>query len=114
MLDIEVELVRYLSGNLDVPVAANVPESKPDSFVSLERTGGSFDSFVIDRPTVAVQCWGITKVQAKNLAYKVDELVRRMPDEVVNVTQATRNSLYNFPDEKRPRYQVVFDFVVQQ
>lgn len=114
MNDTESILVAYLSKYLDVPVAADVPEIRPDRFVSLERTGGSFDQIVVDHPTLAVQCWGLSRSDAKNLAYKVDSLVRMIPDEIHNIAYVSRNSLYNFPDDKQARYQIVFDFTIQQ
>lgn len=118
MIDIEELLVEYLSECLDVPVAADVPENTDEleRFVSLERTGGAFDSIVLDHPTVAIQCWATTRKHAKDLVYRVDELVRAMPDVYYNVADATRNSLYNFPDinTRKPRYQLVVDFIIQQ
>lgn len=118
MIDIEELLVAYLSENLDIPVAADVPENTDEieSFISLERTGGHFDSIVLDHPTVAIQCWATTRKYAKDLAYQVDSFIRAMPDVYYNVADVSRNSLYNFPDIKtrKPRYQLVADFLIQQ
>lgn len=115
MNDIEAMLAEYLTERMDVPVAADVPEDKPEAFVSFERTGGGFSDFVVDNATVAVQCWAMTRAQARRLAYEVDALIRGMPDAIDDVAVAERNSLYNFPDpdSKRPRYQAVFDFKIQ-
>lgn len=115
MADIESILAEYLSARLSVPVAADVPEDKPSSFVSFERTGGGFGSIVLDSPMVAVQCWADTRSEAKALAYEVDDLIRRMPGVYHNVADASRNSLYNFPDpnSRKARYQIVFEFIIQ-
>lgn len=116
MKDIEALLVEYLSETLDIPVAADVPEVMPDEFISLERTGGQFNQMVLDNPSVAIQVWSTSRASAKNRAYEVDRLVRAMTDVYTDVVRADRNSLYNFPDPgaKKARYQIVFDFIIQE
>lgn len=115
-MDIEEIIARYLGARLDMPVSADVPsgETYPDRFVTFERTGGSFDEKVIDHSTVAIQCWGESRYDAKNLAYDVDTLLRYMPCIEENVMSADRNSLYNFPDpeSRKARYQIVYEFIV--
>lgn len=116
MIDIEEIIVEYLSDNLEIPVAADVPEIMPDEFISLELTGGGFGDIILDYPTVAIQCWAETRTDAKNLARKVDRLLRKICDSYYDISSAERNSLYNFPDpqSRKARYQIVFDFIVQQ
>lgn len=116
-MDIEEILASYLQKRLDAHVSASVPygDEYPERMVTFERTGGGYSNLVIDRPTVAIQCWAKTRKEAKDLAYEVDELVRYMADIEPSVASAERSSLYCFPDpeSRLARYQVVCDFVVQ-
>lgn len=116
MIDIEELLTEYLSEQLDLHVSGDVPVDKPDEFVTFEVTGGGFGDLVLDYPTVAIQCWSDSRANAKNLARKVDTLIKKMPSVYFDITSAERNSLYNFPDPQshKPRYQIVVDFIVQQ
>lgn len=115
-MDIESLLVEYLSRSLDIPVSGDVPEDKPDRFVTLQRSGGGLDRIILDHPTAIIQCWAATRADAKTLALQVAQLIQEMPDGYVNVVAASVNSLYNFPSTqtRKPRYQIVADFTVQQ
>ena len=112
MVDIEQAIINYLPNIIGLDVVADVPEKKPDEFVSIERVGGNRDNVVIDRPTVAVQCWSISRKKAAELAYTVDDALQKITS-VPNITSASRISLYNFPDpkSKKSRYQIVYGFV---
>lgn len=113
MVNIEEIIIAYLSNVFDIETYADVPKEYPVRFVTVERTGGIRDSLVIDRPMVAVQCWAETRRDAADFAYKVDDALRSLPAHNKRVTFARRNSLYNFPDpeSKKPRYQLVYEFV---
>jgi hypothetical protein len=95
-----------------VKAFADVPKDRPDAFITVERVGGGFDSVIIDRASIAVQCWHKSRLEASELAYKVDEILRTLTN-VDCVTKVTRNSFVNFPDEtgNNARYQLVFDVV---
>lgn len=113
-MNVEQRLADWLGGALSVPVFWSVPESRPPSFVTVERTGGARDSQAIDRPTVAIQCWAGTRAEASCLAYEVDSLLPSFAREK-GVCSVRRNSLVNWPDidgtGSRPRYQIVVDLV---
>lgn len=109
-MNIEATIISYLK-ECGINAVSDVPKNRPDEFVTVERTGGSHDSFVLDRPTVAVQAWSTTRYNASELMMEVDELMRSLTS-VEGVNRCTRNSLYNYPDESgHPRYQAVYDLV---
>lgn len=111
-INIETELRKWLTGRLSASVHTEVPNPRPSSFITLERTGGTSDSVILDRPTIAIQCWAATRKEASDLAYEVDALIAQMIEHP-NISQARRASFYNFPDLKsgNPRYQVVISLV---
>lgn len=112
MLDIEAAIIGYLSKHLDCPVYADVPNPRPERFVTVERTGGgSMMNGAVDQPTVAIQSWETTRAKAANLAYDVDDFMAFITNEVTNVMGCSLNSLYNFPDpdSRSARYQGIYD-----
>lgn len=113
-INIEEHLASWLDARMGVPVLWEVPNPRPSSFVTVERTGGQRDSVVVDRPVLAIQCWAASRAEASRLAYEVDALLPGFACEP-GITKASRNSLYNHPDTDgakiRPRYQIVADLV---
>lgn len=109
-LNIEAALQNYLSENLSVPVSSDVPNPRPDEFVTYERTGGARSNCVIDQSTVAIQCWAKERPEASILAYLVDEIMQDFVYEK-GINKVSRNSFYNNPDLDSgcPRYQIVYD-----
>lgn len=108
-MNIEATIISYLNGN-GFKAYADVPNPRPESFVTVERTGGTSDSVVLDRPTVAVQAWAKTRYEASELMLAVDDCMRNVVSEK-NVTRCKRNSMYNYPDSNQARYQAVYDLV---
>lgn len=113
-MNIETKIIDYLKKK-GFQAYANVPSSRPASFVTVERTGGSHDSVVIDRPTVAIQAWADKRLSASELAYSVRDALSEMVSET-NICKVSINSIYNFPDPVSgvSRYQMIIDFIVQE
>lgn len=109
-MNVEAEIVKHLKAE-GFEAYADVPNPRPSQFVTVERTGGTFDSQRIDRPTVAVQAWAKTRHEASELIYAVDDSMRGIAKGTNGITKCSRNSLYNWPDDDRPRYQAVYDLV---
>lgn len=108
-MKVETRLIAYLKGRIDCQVCADVPNPRPDQLVTIERTGGSSDSIVIDRPNVAIQCWAGTRAEALNLTSAVEIAMEGISscDWCYN---ASKNSDYYYPGEGgEPRYQLVYD-----
>lgn len=112
MVDIEAAIIAYLR-EFDYEAFADVPNPRPDYFITVERTGGGDLEKDIDLPTVAVQSWSPTRYEASLLSKDVDALLLDMPGEVEDVMNCERDTLYNFPDpdSKTARYQGVYNFV---
>jgi hypothetical protein len=109
-LNIEAALIAWLGVRCEVPVSADVPAKRPPAFITVERTGGPRENVVVDRPAIAIQCWAETRDKALQLAYSIDAILLGFTG-VAGVNKVIRGSLYNFPDGKNPRYQIVVDFV---
>ena len=109
-MNIEAAVIAHLR-SAGFEAYADVPTSRPSSFVTVERVGGTADAVAIERPTVAVQSWAQTRYQASELALLVDESMRALA-ETPEVTRVSLNSMHNHPDVSgQPRYQGVYDIV---
>lgn len=116
MTDITALTIAYLTNALECEVFAEVPNKAPEVFVTVERTGGGAEMYgAIDHPTLAVQSWAKTQLDAYDLAAQVDGLMLAMPFDETNVFDCERNSLYNFPDpdSRQSRYQGVYELTTQ-
>ena len=103
------KLVReYLAKTLNVPVRLQLPETPPDRFVVLEKTGGGGST--VHSATVAVQSYGQSLDEAIRLNEQVKAAMQKLPEQE-QVTRVELNTDYNFTDTrlKRYRYQAVFD-----
>ncbi len=113
-MNIEKTIIDFLNGIEDLGCKAygEVPDDRPDIFISVERTGGGQgNSLIIDTPTVAIQCWNTSKDKASDMAYQVRDLLKRLVYDS-RITRVTPNALYNYPDTSgQARYQLVVDFV---
>lgn len=69
------EVVTYLDGRLDVPVSAQVPAERPQSFAVVDPVGGS-SSLDERHPEYAVQSWALTYEAAEALAREVCDAMR--------------------------------------
>lgn len=94
-------------------VYAQVPATHPDSFVTVERTGGAIDAFV-DSPTFAVQAWAPTKAAAAGIAANLAQAIDRWPVLDLAVADARVDSLYDFadPDSRSQRFQLTVHAVI--
>lgn len=111
-MDVEKAIIDYLKSK-GIEAFADVPKPRPAEFVTVERTGGPCDSVRVDRPTVAIQAWAQSRYEASSLMYQIDSHMRDIAVGTNGIMQCKRNSLHNWPDEKQPRYQAVYDLVTQ-
>lgn len=108
---IETIVLNYLSNNLSVPVYMEEPETKPVSYVVLEKTG-SQKANLIETATIAAQSYGASLYDAAALNAEVKHALEDM-EEIDAVGSVKLNSDYNFtdPETKRYRYQCVYNIV---
>lgn len=120
MISIIEEAVRnYLDEQIEEPVYMQEPEVNPnpalpnrqrDSFVVVEKTGGSISQHMIKRATIAVQSYAGTTYDASLLSELVKTVMLNMI--VINdICKVELISDYNFPKTsiRQPRYQAVFE-----
>lgn len=68
---VESAVVAHLNAN-GFACFADVPESPPSAFCTVDRTGGTHSEYV-DEATVVVDCIAPTRYQAAELAASVDD-----------------------------------------
>lgn len=106
MVDIERLVASRLASKLGVPAYVEVPDPRPDEFVSVELTGGG-EGDVCD-PNVTVQAWAATRIRARELIRLAALALVDMTDETevfgANVTDGYR---YPDPDSRQARYQLI-------
>lgn len=113
-MNIEAVICSYLKEN-GIDAKVFIPRPRPESFVSIERTGGNLSDVVLDHPMVVIQSWAQSRYEASELAYRVDHLMQQITQTDAHICDCRRNSLYSFPDpsSEQPRYQAVYDLVIQ-
>lgn len=111
---IEETIIAWLnSRGYGVKAYADVPNPRPESFITVERVGGESTQGFLDSPDVAVQFWARSRYEAACLARDVDFDIRRNFVDGSVVTKCSRNSLTNFPSaENEPRYQAVYNITM--
>lgn len=98
---------------LHVPASTNVPPNRPESFITVGRTGGGGDQHTL-QVTLAIQCWAPTRLKAALLAEQVRGLMLEEFPFAPPVCSVTITGDSDFPlDEHTPRAQLVFDVVFQ-
>lgn len=107
--DIIAATCTALRGGLGIPCSSTVPRSCPESFATVERTGGGY-SRGKDEPNLAVQVWAETETEAYTLALVAREVLINMRETCPNVCSCSVGGIYAFPDpdSKAARYQLDF------
>lgn len=105
---IEQTILEYLSSRLDVPCYLMRPENVPNSFVLIEKTGGSRANKV-DHATFAFQSYGATLYDAAALNRAVISAAEDLAT-LQGVASSRLQTDYNFTNiaDKHPRYQAIF------
>lgn len=106
---IEKIIREYLKESLDVPVFMEKPKEKPESFVTIERTGGPEENHIY-HSTIVIDSYDTTLA-------KTVELNRRVTEAMLNsinlsaIGSCKLNSTYNDTDTatKEYRYGALFD-----
>lgn len=109
-MDIEATVAQYLGGLIeDAEASVVVPEPRPERLVTVQRTGGGISN-QLDHPSLAVQSWAPTLMEASALAREVDKLMRSAPYVLPDVfgVEATTVQEWQDPDSKTPRYQGLY------
>lgn len=115
-MTIEQFVIDYLSAALSEPapavsVSGEVPLSRPEAFVTLEKTG-STEINKIRSATLVVQSWAGSQAAASTLNERVKAAMGAMLSQP-EISSVSCDTDYNFPDEttRHHRYAAVFDVV---
>ena len=90
-----------------------VPKSPPESFVTIDRVGGSRE-VAVDRPQYAIQCWASSKAKASDLANEVSGAFVYLRSGG-KISAAKVSNSYNFPDpdSHMQRYQLTVSLAIR-
>lgn len=108
MFNIEEAIISFLASE-GFDAYADVPEVRPDEFITVERTGGSTKGVSLDNPTVAIQCWSTSRFKSSMLALRVSSVMDKITEHSQAITKIKQTSLYNFPVDGQARYQIIYD-----
>lgn len=78
--DVLVTVIGHLNDSLTPPVSSKVPSDRPNSFVTVRRTGGVMQTRVSDAPQLTIECWAGSDIAAYGLAADVRKLLHEMAD----------------------------------
>ena len=101
--------IAYLASKLDVPVSADVPMTRPPSFVAVDMPGSSL-TLVDESASLTIQAWG-DRLGVEDLAESVCDAMLAMPSEVDSIMSVEVQKSY-YPaltGEKSPRYVISCD-----
>jgi hypothetical protein len=107
---VETVLVGWLPELLGVPVATDVPTSRPARWVRVIRTGGPRRGVVLDEAQVTVEAWGTSTEDAAQLAQLARAHIHAMQGRifagvlVVRVTAFGGPAWLPDPTSKQHRY----------
>lgn len=106
-------IINESSAGLGAKAYADVPATRPATFVTVERTGGQRTLF-LDSGTYAVQAWASTRSKAADLAQRLADLLLTAPARYGRLASTTVVSVYNFPDpdSTQARYQATVTAVI--
>lgn len=110
--DPKAQLVAFLSDNV-CEAYGGVPANRPAEFLTVELVGETGTRY-LSRPQFAVQAWAATDAEASALSLRAVEAMRGFAYEphVRRCELNSRCELFD-PYTRTPRYQMVFDLVVQ-
>jgi hypothetical protein len=108
---IEIIILDYLKGVLDVPVYTEKQNEMPSKYVFFEKTNGTQENF-ISFATIAIQSYAPSLYEAALL----NEEVKRVMNDIItldSISKSKLNSDYSYTDtaKKQYRYQAVYDLV---
>lgn len=112
MMDVERVVAQRLMGATGIKAVLEVPEERPDEFISVEMTGGTGDRF-IRQASLAVQSWAQTRQRAAEIARLVEQATPCLTEEP-NIFRAVANGTYRWPDpdSRQARYQTNVELTI--
>lgn len=115
MDNVETIVIAWLNSLADhatYPASGDIPEPRPDSFITVDRTGGPRESMVLDKAEILIEVYHKTsRLAASNKANAIGDVIIQLEAYNDNITHADINSIVNLPDlvGQYQRYQVYCD-----
>ena len=106
-----------LAGYEDYPASGNIPDPRPTSFITVDRTGGPRESMVLDKAEILIEVYHKdSRLEASNKANAIADVVRQLEAYNDNITHASVNSVVNLDDliGQYNRYQVYCDVYLRR
>lgn len=113
-MDVERVAARRLSAATGIRAVLEVPDDRPEEFLSVELTGGFGDYLgVAHECQLAVQAWAGTRERAASMARRLEQAAYLL-DEEPNIFAPSVSALYRFPDPDsgQERYQLTVELTV--
>lgn len=109
--NVEAAIVEHLQSE-GFACFADVPKVPPESFVTVDRTGGTHTDYV-DEATVALDCVAPTRYQASELAIAVDDAMPRLVEQprVCRVDKQSMQNLSHIIEGMEGLYRLVYTVV---
>lgn len=113
--DAEEIMVQWLNGwtpQLGFPISGDKPKTVTGEFITVDRTGGAREAMVLDRAEILIEVYSKdSRVNAKNMAFKIADRVPNLVSFARDVTGARVNSVVNLDDTQAQfhRYQIYVD-----
>lgn len=97
--DTAATVITVLNAALTPPVSGKVPNPRPDTFVTVRRTGGAQANRVVDAATIVVEAWALTDTAALDLAQLARRALHEAQGTVVGDTTVYRVQELSGPAE---------------
>ena len=112
MMDVERTVAQRLMDATGIKAVLEVPDERPDEFISVQLLGGEGDRFVKEH-RLAVQSWAQTRRRAAEIARMVEQAATSLIEEP-NIFGAVANGTYRWPDpdSRQPRYQTNLEVTI--
>jgi hypothetical protein len=114
--NVEKLVIQWLNGLAEVteawPVSGDIPKTRPESFITVDRTGGPREAMVLDAAVVLIEVYHKTsRSTASDMANYIADQAPSLPAFAENITGANVNSVVNLDDiiGEYSRYQVYLD-----
>lgn len=120
-LNVEVEVINWLTTLLGEgwPVSGDKPDTAPEKFVLVDRTGGPRESMALDQAEILIEVYH--KNSRSTASEKANEIADAVPKPTgllatANITRAKVNSVINLDDTiaQFHRYQIYCDIFVRR
>lgn len=111
-MNTEVIVIQYLKNYLNWSVTGEVPDSLPDKFITVERSGGAREAMVLDMAEIQVSVYSKnSKLEAAVMADQIADIMPSLVKDYEDVTRSKVNSIIQFDDTVRKyrRYIVYLD-----